>query len=148
MELIEQINNDLKAAMKSGDKFKTATLRSLKSAIKYAEIEAGGKLDEAGLTGVIAKQAKQRRDSIVEFEKGNRPDLIENESAELAVLEQYLPTQLSEDQIRERAQAVIAELGASDVKSMGQVMKRLMADLEGQADGKLVSSVVRQLLTA
>ena len=148
MALLEQINADLKAAMKSGDKFKTTTIRTLKSAIKYAEIEAGGELDDDRIVGVIIKQAKQRRDSIAEFKKANRTDLIENESAELAILEQYLPAQLSEEQIREKAQAVIAELGVTDAKGMGQVMKRLMADLQGQTDGKTVNTVVRQLLSA
>jgi hypothetical protein len=148
MGLLEQINADLKEALKSGDKFKATTIRTLKSAIKYAEIEAGGELDDTGIIGVITKQAKQRRDSIAEFKKANRTDLIENESAELAILEGYLPAQLSAEQIKEKAQAIIAELGVSDAKGMGQVMKRLMADLQGQADGKMVNSIVRQLLNA
>ena len=148
MGLLEQINADLKEAMKNGDKFKTTTIRGLKSAIKYAEIEAGGAMDDDGIMNVIAKQAKQRRDSIAEFKKANRTDLIENESAELAILEHYLPAQLSEEQIRAKAQAIIAELGVTDAKGTGQVMKRLMADLQGQADGKVVNTVVRQLLSS
>lgn len=146
MSIKDRLNNDLKTAMKSGDKVQTGTLRMLKSAIRYAEIEAGGELDEAGVLAVIAKQAKQRRDSIAEFEKAGRTDLVDKESAELALLEQYLPRQLSEAQIREKAQAVIAELGVSGPKGMGQVMKRLMADLQGQADGKIVNKIVRELL--
>ena len=148
MGLIEQIDTELKSAMKNRDKFRTTTLRNLKAAIKYAEIDIGGELDEQGLTGVIAKQAKQRRDSITEFEKANRTDLIENEAAELAILEEYLPAQLSEDEIKAKAQELIAELGVTDIKGMGQVMKLLMPSLQGQADGKVVSGIVRQLLNA
>ncbi len=147
MTLKDQLNNDLKEAMKSRDKLRTETLRSLRSAIKYAEIEARAELDDAGVLAVIAKQAKQRQDSIVQFKKGQRADLVEKESAELAILESYLPAQMSEEEIREKAQAVINELGVTDLKGMGQVMKRLMTDLKGRADGKVVNQIVRQLLS-
>jgi uncharacterized protein len=143
----EQINDHLKESMRSGDKFRTETLRGLKSAIRYAEIEAGGELDEAGVTAVIIKQAKQRRDSITEFEKAGRADLVEQEANQLKILEAYLPVQLSEEEIRAKAQAVINELGVTDAAGMGQVMKRLTSELKGQADGKLISQVVRQLLS-
>ncbi|MDH3674749.1 MAG: GatB/YqeY domain-containing protein [Anaerolineae bacterium] len=143
-----QIDTDLRNAMRSGDRLRTDTLRGLKSAIKYAEIEAGGELDEQDLLGVIAKQAKQRRDSIDEFEKAGRTDLVEQETAELAIIEQYLPAQMSEAEIQAKAEAVISELGVTDQKGMGLVMKQLMADLKGQADGKLVSNIVRQLLSS
>jgi len=148
MGIKDQLDTDLKNAMRSGDKFRTTTLRGLKSAIRYAEIEVGGDLDEKDLLGVIAKQAKQRRDSIAEFKKANRVDLVEKEEAELAILEQYLPAQMSEAEVREKAQAVIAELGVTDMKGMGQVMNQLMAELKGQADGKVVSQVVRQILSS
>ena len=143
----EQINDHLKESMRSGDKFRTETLRGLKSAIRYAEIDSGAELDEAGVITVIIKQAKQRRDSIIEFEKARRADLVEQEVNQLKILETYLPVQLSEEEIRVRAQAVINELGVTDPDGMGQVMKRLTADLKGQADGKLISQVVRQLLS-
>lgn len=146
MSFKEQLNEDLKTAMKGGEKLRTETLRSLKSAIKYAEIQAGHDLDDEGVLGVIQYQAKQRRDSMAEFEKGHRPDLIEKEAAELAVLEQYLPAQLSEAEIEAKARIVIAELGVTDAKGTGQVMKHLMAELKGQADGKLINQVVRRLL--
>jgi uncharacterized protein YqeY len=153
MSLKEQIDNDLKTAMKSGDKLRTSTLRTLKSAIKYAEIEAKSELDEQDLLAVIAKQAKQRRESIEEFKKGGRNDLVEQETAELAILEGYLPAQMSEEEIRAKAEAVIAELGVTDMKGMGQVMRQLMAELKGQADGglvdgKVVNQIVRQLLSS
>jgi hypothetical protein len=146
MNLKDQINDDLKTSMKSGDKFRTETLRMLKSAIKYAEIQAQHDLDDPGITGVIIQQAKQRRDSMAEFEKAKRNDLVEKEAAELKILETYLPAQLSETEIEARAKAVIAELGVTEAKGVGLVMKRLTTDLKGQADGKLINQVVRRLL--
>ena len=147
MSLKDQLNDDLKSAMKGGEKLRTETLRSLKSAIKYAEIEAGRELDDQGVLEVIAKQAKQRRDSMVEFEKGQRADLIEKEAAELAMLERYLPAELSEAEIEAKAKAVIAKLGVTDAQGIGQVMKHMVAELKGQADGKLINQVVRKLLS-
>ena len=148
MSLIDQLNNELKESMKSGNKFRTEVLRGLKSAIKYAQIEAGGELNDQDVEAVIAKQAKQRRDSIEEFKKGGREDLVEQETAELAILETYLPEQMSEDEIRATVKAAIAELGVTDMKGMGQVMKRVMADLQGQADGKIVNQIVRECLSS
>ena len=147
MSLKDQLNDDLKESMRGGDKTRTQTLRTLKSAIRYAEIEVGNELDDPGVLGVIAQQAKQRRDSIAEFKKGGRDDLVEQESAELAILESYLPDQMSEAQIRAKAETVIAEQGVTDMKGMGQVMKQLMAELKGQADGKVVNQIVRELLS-
>lgn len=146
MAIKEQIDAQLKNALKNGDKTTAATLRGLKSAIKYEEIEVGQDLDDNGILSVIAKQAKQRRDSIDQFEKAKRTDLVEQEAAELALLETFLPSQLSEDKIRVQAEAVIADLGVTDIKGMGLVMKNLMAKLQGQADGKVVNQIVRQLL--
>ena len=148
MSLKDQLNDNLKVAMRSRDKLRTQTLRILKSAIRYAEIEVGAELDDQGLLAVIAKQAKQRRDSIAEFKKGGRDDLVEKEAAELAILESYLPAQMSEDEIKAKAEAVIAELGVTDMKGMGQVMKQLMSELKDQADGKVVNQIVRQLLSS
>ena len=148
MSLIDQLNNDLKVSMKSGDKFRTEVLRGLKSAIKYAEIEASGEMSDQDVEVVIAKQAKQRRDSIDEFKKGGRKDLVEREAAELVILETYLPEQMSEDEIRASVETAIAELGVTDMNGMGQVMKRVMADLQGQADGKIVNQIVRECLSS
>lgn len=147
MSIIDQINSDLKNAMKSGQKELVTTLRSLKSAVRYAEIDAGGKLNDEAMIGVLSKQAKQRRDSIAEFEKAGRSDLVAQEMAELQVIETYLPAQLSEEEIRAKVQAVIAQLNVTDAKGMGQVMKQVMADLKGQVDGKTVNQIVRQLLS-
>ncbi|MCP5079269.1 MAG: GatB/YqeY domain-containing protein [Psychromonas sp.] len=147
MELRDQLNNDLKTALKSGDRVKVATLRGLKSALKYAEIDAGSELDKDGLLAVISKQAKQRRDSITEFTKANRTDLVDQETLELAILEQYLPAQLSEDDVKAKVTVIIEELGVTNMRGMGQVMKASMAELKGKADGKIVSKVVKELLS-
>lgn len=147
MSIRDQLTVDMKAAMKEKDKAKLETIRNLRSAIKYVEIEGGSELDDDGIQAVIAKQAKQRRDSIDEFSKAGRTDLVDKEQAELAILEAYLPAQLSEADITAKAQAVIDELGVSDAKGMGQVMQRLMVELKGQADGKRVNQVVRNLLS-
>jgi len=147
MSVKDQLDNDLRDAMRNKDRLRTETLRGLKSAIKYAEIEAGTDFGDEDVLVVIGRQAKQRRDSIAEFEKAQRTDLVKKETAELAILEQYLPTQLSETEIKEKAEIVITELGVTDMKGMGQVMQRLMADLKGQADGKVVNQVVRELLS-
>lgn len=147
MSLQDQLNNDLKAALKQGDKATAQTIRGLKSAIKYAEIEAGGALDDKETLAVIIKQAKQRRDSMAEFKKGGRTDLVEKEAAELTILERYLPDPLSEAEIEAKVKTVIDELGVTSMQGMGQVMNRVMADLQGQADGKVVSQIVRRLLS-
>lgn len=147
MTMQKQINDDLKAAMKAKDKVQLETLRMLKSAIRYVELEAKEELDSEAIMAVISKQVKQRRDSISQYEQAGRTDLVEKEASELAILEKYLPAQMSEAEIKSQAEAVIAELGVTDGKGTGLVMKRLMADLKGQADGKLVSQVVRQLLS-
>ena len=148
MNLKDELNHDLREAMKSKDKVRTETIRGLKSAVRYAEIEAGAEFGDADIAAVIVKQAKQRRDSIAEFQKAQRTDLVEKETAELAILKQYLPDQLSESEIKDKARTIIAELGVTDIKGMGQVMKHLMADLQGQADGKVVNQVVRELLSS
>ncbi|HYO89284.1 MAG TPA: GatB/YqeY domain-containing protein, partial [Candidatus Limnocylindrales bacterium] len=112
---------------------------------KVAGLEAR-ELNDEEVLAIIGKQIKQRRDSIEEFKKGNRPDLVAQEQAEIDVLMVYLPQQLSEDQIREHAKVVIAELGVTDMKGLGPVMKRMNVDLKGVADGGTINRVVRELL--
>ncbi len=147
MDIKTQLTNDLKEAMKSGDTTRKETVRLLRGAIKNAEINAGHPLSDEEALAVIAKQAKQRRDSIEQYKQANRQDLVAEEQAELAIIESYLPAQLSDEEITARAQAVIAELGVSDMKGMGQVMKRLSQELRGVADGKRISQIVRGLLS-
>jgi uncharacterized protein YqeY len=136
--------------MRSGDGPRKLTIRAVKTAIREAEVsgEEARTLDDEEILAIIAKQAKQRRDSISEFEKGGRQDLVQQERVELAVLEKYLPQQLTREQIVERAKKVIAEVGATGPRQMGQVMRPLMEELRGLADGKLVSEVVQEQLRA
>lgn len=147
MTLKDQLNADLKEAMRGGDRVRIDTLRMLRSAVKYGEIEAGAEFDDQGVLGVVAKQAKQRRDAISEFEKAGRTDLVEKETAELKILEGYLPAQLPEAEIRDRVRAIIQKLNVTDAKGTGLVMKQAMAELKGQADGKVVNQIVRELLS-
>jgi len=148
MTLEERLDADLKDAMRSGDTTRKLAIRAVKTAITEAKVSGteAKTLNDADVLAIITKQVKQRRDSIVEYNKGGRPDLAAQEEAEIAVLEVYLPRQLSEAEIRERAQAVIAELGVTDMKGFGPVMKRLSADLRGIADGQIINRVVRELL--
>lgn len=148
MTLEERLDADLKDAMRNGDTTRKLAIRAVKTAITEAKV-AGTEvktLSDADVLAIITRQVKQRRDSIIEYNKGGRPDLAAQEGAEIAVLEVYLPRQLSELEIRERAQAVIAELGVTDMKGFGLVMKRLSADLRGIADGQTINRVVRELL--
>jgi uncharacterized protein YqeY len=148
MTLEERLDADLKEAMKSGDTTRKLAIRAVKTAITEAKVSGteAKTVNDADVLAIITKQVKQRRDSIIEYNKGGRPDLAVQEQAEIAVLEVYLPKQLSEAEIRERAQVVIAELGVTDMKGFGSVMKRLSADLRGIADGQIINRVVRELL--
>lgn len=149
MTLEERLNNDLKDAIRSGDETRKLAIRGAKTAITMAKVAGteSRELSDPEVLAILVKQVKQRRDSIVEFTKGKRPDLVAQEQAEIEVLEVYLPKQLGEDEIRARAQAVIAELGVTDLKGIGSVMKRLSNDLKGVADGGTVNRVVRELLS-
>lgn len=148
MNLLDQLNADLKDAMRQGDEVRKLTLRAVKTAIRQEEVagDEARTLSDEEVVSVIAKQAKQRRDSIAEFKKGGRQDLVQQEEAELQVLEAYLPRQLTRAEIAEQAKQVIAEVGASGPRDMGNVMRPLMDRLRGQADGKVVSQVVQELL--
>ncbi len=151
MALREQLMEDLKEAMRRQDEARKRAIRSVIAAIKQAETEldAGGtrvSLDDGGILALIGKQVKQRQESIVEYRKGKREDLVAEEEAELAVLQAYLPQQLSRAEIEAEARQVIAEVGARGPREIGAVMKPLMARLRGRADGKLVNEVVSELL--
>ena len=147
--LNEQIMNDLKEAMKQKDQSAMTTLRALKSAIKYAAIEkvgADGELPDIDAIAVVRKQIKQRRDSVDQFTAGGRPDLAATESAEITVLERYLPAALSTAETEALVASVIAELGASSKQDMGRVMKALQDRSAGRADGKILSQLVAKAL--
>jgi uncharacterized protein YqeY len=145
----EQLNADLKEAMRAGDEPRKLAIRAVKTAVTEAKVSGTQlhELTDAEVMAIIGKQIKQRRDSIAIFQTAGRQDLVTAEEAELAVLERYLPAQLDETAIRERASAVIAELGVTDVKGIGPVMKRLTTDLRGQADGQTINRIVRELLS-
>jgi len=148
MSLREQIIADLTAAMKAKDAARTSTLRMLKAAIVNRQIEKGGELDEEELMKLLRSQAKQRRDSVEQFEKGGRQDLADKELAEIAVIEAYLPQAASQEQIDKAVAAAIAETGATSMKEMGAVMKAVMPRLAGKnADGRAVSETVKKKLT-
>jgi uncharacterized protein len=149
MTIEEKLSADLKDAMRSGDEVRKLAIRAVKTAITEASV-AGTEartLSDQDVLAIIAKQIKQRRDSAAEYAKGGRTDLVVEEEAEIAVLQPYLPEQLDDAAIRERAEAVIAELGVTDLKGMGPVMKRLSAELRGRADGQAINRIVRELLS-
>jgi len=147
MSVKAQLQEDLKTAMRNKDEMRKAVLRLTLAAIKNAEIEKMRELDEAELAAILQTEANRRRDTIAELEKAGRAEMLAAEKAELECLLPYLPQQLSREQVIQAAQAVIDELGASSPSQMGNVMKQLMSDLKGKADGRLVSQVVKELLT-
>ena len=144
--LKERIQSDLRAAMLARDEPRKAALRMLTAAIKNAEIEAGDELAEGDLLVVLQRQVKQRRESITEFRKGGRNDLVEREEVELEAFAGYLPEEASREQIEEAAQATIAETGASGPRDIGKVMPVLIKRFQGRADGRVISEIVRGLL--
>ena len=148
MSIKDQLMEDLKTAMRSRDAARTGVLRYLRSEIHNQEIEDGKDLDDSGVMAVLERQAKQRRDSIDAFRQGNRPDLVEKEESQLAVIMGYLPEQLSDDEIAEIAREVIADVGAADPSDMGRVMGAMMPRVRGKAEGRKVSQVVSALLRA
>ena len=145
--LQEKLMDDLKASMKSGNKQRKLTISLVRASIKNAEIAKQKTLDDAGVIDVIAKEARQRRESIAEFKKGNRPDLVAKEEAELAVLLEYLPQQISREEIIAAARQVITEVGAQGPGDKGTVMQKLMPQLKGKAEGGTINEIVTGLLS-
>ncbi|MDP2660920.1 MAG: GatB/YqeY domain-containing protein [Dehalococcoidia bacterium] len=147
MSLQEKLADDQTAALRSGDQVRLGALRLLRSAIHYVQLESRGPLDDDAVLSVIGKQVKQRRESIEEFGKGNRPDLVAKEQAEMEILQTYLPPQASREDVLAIAREVIAETGARGKQDLGKVMPRMMSKLRGKADGRLISQVVQELLS-
>lgn len=145
MSLKTTLTQDMKNAMKAKDALALTTLRMLISEVKKREIDSKDKeeLDDSAVLKVVQSLIKQRRDSIAAFEKGGRAELAAKEAEEIKVLEKYLPTQLSEDELRALVKEAIAETGASSPKDMGQVMKMVLAKADNRADGKTVSQMVQ-----
>ena len=146
MTLKEQLNDAMKAAMKARDDLRLSAVRMVRAAIKNREIDIHAELDDQAVTDVISTMAKQRRESIRMYRDGNRLELAEKEELELAVLLEFLPAQLSADEIDALISRVILEIEAHGVKDMGRVMKTVAPLTAGKADGKAVSDAVRKLL--
>lgn len=147
MSLKEKILADMKEAMKAKDSHRLEVLRFLQSAVRYKEIELRpGLINDAEIIGVVTKQVKQRKESIDQFEKAGRKDLVEKEKYELSVLEGYLPHQMSRVEVEEIVDNVIRTLSATSMKQMGVVIKEVLAKTAGSADGKLVSEIVKAKL--
>ena len=144
--LQDRLADDLRKAMKSGDKVRVEVLRMVRAGLQYAEIAKGKPLDEPEVLGVISKQVKQRRESIAEFQKGRRPDLVQKEEAELKIILEYLPQQMSREEIASAARQVIDEVGARGPGDKGRVMQKLMPQLKGRAEGREINELVTELL--
>ncbi|MBG0787036.1 MAG: GatB/YqeY domain-containing protein [Anaerolineaceae bacterium] len=142
----QEIQQALTAAMKGRDEDTKRTLRLVMSAIKLAEVEANGELDDNRVLGILQKEVKTREDIITESKQANRDDLAEAAEKEMAILNQFLPQQMDPAELKALAQGVITELGASSMREMGEVMKQLMPKLEGRASGSDASKAVREIL--
>ncbi len=145
--LQEKFTNDLKVAMKGGDRNRRSVIQLVRAAIKNAEIAKQKTLDDADVLGIIAKEIKQRKESIEEFKKGNRQDLVDKEAAEMAILLEYMPQQMSREEIIAAARQVIKEVDAQGPKEKGKVMQKLMPQLKGKAEGSEINEVVTGLLS-
>ena len=144
--LKQKLAEDLKQALKGGDKVRRSVVRLVMAAVKNTEIARQATLDDTDILGIITKEARQRRESIEAFKQGNRQDLVAQEEAELAILQQYLPQQMSRDEIIVEARRVIEEVGALGAGDKKKVMPKLIAQLKGRADGREINTVVTELL--
>ena len=148
MSLKNQITEDMKSAMKAGEKDRLKVVRLILAAIKQVEVDKRVELDDAGVLAVLDKMVKQRRDSVEQFEKGNREDLAAIERAEIAVLDEYLPERLSDEELAALVDEVIAATGATSIRDMGKVMGQIKAKAAGRADMGAVSAAVKERLGA
>ncbi|WP_069649309.1 GatB/YqeY domain-containing protein [Caloranaerobacter ferrireducens] len=146
MSFKERLMADLKASMKNKDKIRKDVITMVRAAIKQKEVDERIELSDEDIIELIAKQVKQKKDALKDFEKGGRQDLVELTQKEIDILMEYLPEQLSEDEIDEIVKAAIEEIGASTMKDMGKVMSYVMPKVKGRADGSLVNKIVRQYL--
>ena len=142
----EKILQDLKEAMRAQDVARRTTLRMVVAAIKNLEIETSSELEEGDVLQIIQKQVKSRRESIEEFRKGNREDLIAKEQTEIDILKEYLPEEASEENIRSAAAEIITSINASGPQDIGKVMPKLIEQFQGRADGRTINGIVRELL--
>ncbi|AHM56730.1 YqeY-like protein [Peptoclostridium acidaminophilum DSM 3953] len=146
MALKDQLMDDLKQSMKDKDNLKKSVITLIRSAIKQYEVDNRVEADDDKVIDTISKQLKQRRDSLVEFEKAQREDLVDQTKKEIDVLVSYLPEQMSAEEVKSIVVQTISETGASSVKDMGRLMAALMPKLKGKADGKLINEIAKELL--
>lgn len=149
MALTEKITKDYMTALKNKDSFRAEVLSTLRSAIKYREIELrekGKELDDQEVIDVIKKEIKKRKEAIEMYKQGERTDLVEKEEKELAILQEYVPAGLSEEELKNRIKEIIERVGARTIKDMGKVMKEAMAELRGLAEGEDIRKIVEELL--
>ena len=144
--LRQKLSDDLKQAMKGGDKVRRSVIRLVIAAVRNAEIARQATLDDTDILGIIAKEVRQRRESIEAFKLGNRQDLVAQEEAELAILNEYLPRQMTREEIIVAARQVIEKVGAQGPGDKGKAMPQLIAQLKGRADGREINAVVTELL--
>jgi uncharacterized protein YqeY len=144
--MLENLQEQLKQSMRSKDELRTSVLRMLISDFKYAQIEKRGALDEGESIQVVQRAIKKRKEAIEMYEKGGRPELANKEAAELKILQEFVPAEMDEQTIRARVDEIIQELGATDKKDMGRVMKELLGRFRGQIDGKLAQKLVSEKL--
>jgi len=145
-DLKQKLSDDLKQAMKDGDTNKRSVLRLLLSSVHNAEISKQSALNNSDVLGIIAKEVKQHHESIDAFKQGKRSDLVDKEESELVILQEYMPQQMTRDEIVEAVRRVIAQVGAQGPADKGKVMKELMPAMKGKADGKVINDVVTELL--
>ncbi|MBP3284368.1 MAG: GatB/YqeY domain-containing protein [Clostridia bacterium] len=148
MSLKDTFMEEMKNAMKEKDELKKNVVTMVRSAIKQYEVDNRVELDDAGVLEIVAKEVKKRKDSLPEYEKSGRTELIENLNREIAYLAKYLPEQLSEAEVREIVASTIQEIGAAGMKDMGKVMSAVIAKTKGRADGKVINGIVKELLNA
>ena len=146
MSIKDKLMADMKEAMKARQSDRLIIIRSIRSAVRQTEIDGKLDLDDNGVIGVVSKELKMRQDSLAEFKKGGRDDLVEKTEKEIAIILSYLPEQLSEEEIRTIVSDAIEKVKAATAKDMGKVMKELMPKVKGKADGKLVSNIVKEML--
>ncbi len=148
MDILKKINEDLITSMKSKNELKTTTLRMIKSAVKNAEIAKRGKgdLTEDDIMGVLSTMVKQRKESAEQYEKANRKDLADKENTEISIIQEYLPKQLTTEELDAIIKTTIQETGVTGMKEMGKLMKALMPKVKGKADGKLVNQMIKEIL--
>lgn len=148
MSILDQLNEDMKTAMKAKDREKLTTIRMIKSSIQNEEINKGQALNEEEELAILSREKKQRQESYTEFEKAGREDLMEKIQVELEVVDQYLPEQLSDEEVRTLVKDTIDEVGAESMQDMGTVMSQVMPKVQGRADGSQVNALVREILSS